>query len=172
MEFSSALVRLLLCIEVLVLLTGCSATSRHVALLPTGSLPDDSKASNGQLIVYSATEGHDEDAVYYYPHSAYTILTLDGEKVRYARNKRDKHDETPAVVSLQPGDYRVHARAEGYGYVNVHVTVKLGRTTLVYLCRRNRNSHFDTGGVELVRLPNGRVAGWVADNAAMKLPSQ
>ena len=173
MEFCPALVRFLLYTEVSVLLAGCSAISQQVLMPPIGPRPNEhieSVGGKGQLIVYSDTDEHDEDAVYYYPHSAYTIFTLDGKKVRYVRNHRDKYDEAPEVVSLEPGDYSIRARAESCGYVNVNVSVKSGQITPVYFGRGNGNSRLDANEAAVVRLPNGRLVGWAADNVGEEFP--
>ena len=160
--------RLVLHCVISVVIVGCSSNPTTVlvsAIGPSPSAPINGALSDGQLQVYTATEGHDEDAVYYYPHSAYTIFGANGEKVRYVRNHIDRYDETPQIVSLAPGAYTVRGRADGYGYITVPVIVKSGRRTSVYLNRTRRPVLSQAEERLLVRLPDGRAVGWRATSA-------
>ena len=148
-----------------IVIAGCGTTSSTLvvpSIGPPPNAPINRALGNGQLQVYTATEGHDEDAVYYYPHSAYTIFGADGEKVRYVRNQTDGYDETPQIVSLAPGAYTVCAQADGYGYVTVPVIVASGGRTSVHLTRTSPPAYPAAEGKLLVRLPDGRVVGWRA----------
>jgi ABC-type phosphate transport system substrate-binding protein len=65
----------------------------------------------GTLIVYTETSVVEDGGSYYYPHLPYDIFNADGELIRRVINSLNSHDETPAHVELEPGNYLI--RTEG-----------------------------------------------------------
>jgi hypothetical protein len=145
------------------LLTSCA--SQPIALAPVGPRPGEivvSPAAAGRLQVFSETEEYDEDDQYYFPHSDYTIYTVDGKRVKHVWNHETREDETPLVVTLPAGRYVVRAEAELYGLVTVPVVVKPGQTTRLVL-QPGWTPPGQPAGSELVQMPNGYAVGWRAD---------
>jgi hypothetical protein len=91
------------------------------------------EVSNGYLIVYSATGRVDDGSVPYYPHSSYTIYTLDGKLVKTVANHVSDSDETPNLVSLPVGPYLIEAQSEQEGLLRVHVLIRAGALTALNL---------------------------------------
>jgi hypothetical protein len=142
-----------------------SCASQRIALAPVGPPPWDgvsSPARDGRLQVFSETREFDDDDVYYFPHSPYSILTMDGKRVKYVWNRRNHEDETPTVVTLPAGQYVVEAEATLYGPVSVPVVIKPGRTTRVVL-EPGWKPPGQFGASGLVKMPNGYAIGWRAN---------
>jgi|HubBroStandDraft_6_1064221.scaffolds.fasta_scaffold1592789_1 hypothetical protein len=91
------------------------------------------EVSKGYLIVYSATDRVDDGSVPYYPHSSYTIYTLDGKLVKTVANHVSDSDETPDLVSLPVGPYLIEAQSEQEGLLRVHVLIRAGALTALNL---------------------------------------
>ena len=143
------------------LVSGCA--SQPIVLSPVGPAPVQAEAhvSMGRLQVFSATETHpDGDNTYYYPHTGYSILSDSGQMVKYVHNHVGTMDESPSLVTIPTGHYRVVAQSESYGRVTVPVVIKSGRTTTVHL-ERDWKPVAQTPG-EVVRLPDGEAVGWNA----------
>jgi hypothetical protein len=142
--------------------TGCANTP--ISLAPVGPAPTaqvQSTASEGALVVYSATEDYTQgNGPRYFPHSGYTIVSADGKTRQYVPNHLNRLDEQPKRVRLAAGTYTVIARSQWHGQVSVPVVVAPRRVTEVHL-DGNSSSHFAAADeTSVVRLPNGRVVGW------------
>lgn len=165
----------------LLVLAGCSSVPRVALLSPLGPAPGE-KAGPGQegiLQVYSArmrnaVEPNAEeffwnndfgrnDFLYGPAYTDYMICDADGKFLQFVRNASDTSDSQPTRVTLRPGTYRVQAEAEDYNGITftaiAPVVIAPGETTV---------AHLDAGWIprgryadaDLVRLPNGRIAGW------------
>ena len=87
----------------------------------------------GYLKVYSATDEFNDGDAWYFPHSSYTIYTIDGKLFKKVRNRHSADDEIPEVVTLPVGSYVIEARSERVGYVRVPVVIKAGQPTVLHL---------------------------------------
>jgi hypothetical protein len=97
-------------------------------------------------------------------HTDYTIYSQGGALLKRVRNARNPDDGEPALVPLPPGLYDIQAQAEDYARtveVKVPVVIQAGRTTAVHLAGGWKPHHRYTDN-EVVRLPNGEIAGWLA----------
>ncbi len=147
----------------LLLLVGCS-TQRALVLNQTVG-PNEVAGgfvSRGYLEVFSATQEYNDAWIFYYPHTSYDILSADGRFLKTVPNHMGKDDEAPMRVVLPAGKYRVVARAEGYGLVNVPVIIYGGKKTALYLQRNAMAEAAGKADRDLVRLPGGYVVGWRA----------
>lgn len=146
------------------LVAGCAAYDQHLVLDPVGPSAELAPAAggNGQLVVYSAFDGHllassDGD---HQRHSNYRLLAAGEDKPRLIHNDSGTVWEGPVPVELPPGSYRVQAPANGYGMVTVPVVVAAGRVTTVHLEGGDpwpSKSLFTASNA--VRLPDGQVVG-------------
>ncbi len=59
--------------------------------------------SGGYLLVYSATEEHNDGGPMYYPHTSYRIYSQNGRYLRAVHNHISPSDELPEPVLLQSG---------------------------------------------------------------------
>jgi hypothetical protein len=75
----------------------------------------------------------------------------------------DETDESPMVVVLPQGNYKVLARADGYGRITVPVVINGGKLTEVNLETWNRKKTPVSNEAAVVQLPNGYVVGWRAE---------
>lgn len=96
--------------------------------------------SQGYLTVYSATDRFDDGGVPYYPHSSYSIYTIDGKLFKKVENHISSSDETPELVTLPVGSYVVEARSENEGSLRIHVVVGGGVRTVVNLDEKQMNT--------------------------------
>ena len=87
----------------------------------------------GYLIVYSATDRFEDGEVPYNPHSSYSIYTIDGKLFKRVENHVSISDETPTLVALPAGTYKVDVRSEENGFVHLTVVVDAGRQTVLNL---------------------------------------
>lgn len=158
------------------LLTGGCASSQHRGLVldPIGPPPSGSAAagSQGTLVVFSAadpTPGFDESP-YRRRYSDYRIVSADGkELIQTVHNDTGKLLEGPRKVELAAGEYRVLARANGYGLVEAPVVIKPGQVTTVHLEGSTwwpQSSPIFASNP--VRLPHGQIVGWRAEQTAAK----
>jgi hypothetical protein len=143
------------------------------------------QSKEGSLQVYSARVSADVDVnaeeffwnndfgrndfLYEPAHADYTIYGSDGKVLKRVRNAHDWNDGKPALVKLPPGHYEVQAQAEAYAGetipVKVPVVIKAGHETVVHLGGDWKpRGHYKR--TELVRLPNGQMAGWRATEQA------
>jgi hypothetical protein len=142
---------------------GCAGDRHRLVLDPIG--PESGgrvgvgSMSQGYLQVFSATERHDDGGIVYYPHTSYSIYAQDGKRVQGVANSSGHTDQRPATVELPGGAYLVYAQSERFGQVKVPVQIVGSRLTVVHL--EGTGMRF-TGNIpesELVRLPDGIVAG-------------
>ncbi len=170
----------------MVWLTGCASVSKVVVAEPVGPGPVGGSHGTGEgaLVVYSARAPANPDVnmaewrwnndfgknefLYESAHSAYTIYAQNGEVFKRVRNARASDDETPTVVTLPAGTYKVEA--EGINCdservkVMMTVVIEPGQTTLANL----QGGWKPTGQyneTQVAKLPCGRVIGWRAPAA-------
>jgi hypothetical protein len=125
-----------------------------------------SNSTNGTLLVYSAFRRNadfNRPDPYRQEHSDYDIFSADGKLLRRIHNNSGTILQEAVPVELLPGKYNVHARANGYGFLNVPVIIEAHQCTVL---------HLEGGGfwpdesifnqTNAVRLPDGLVIGWKA----------
>lgn len=142
------------------LLTGCASES--VALNPIGPEPINPQAfiPRGNLEVFSDTDTiRDGDGPPYHPHTGYSIKDESGKLVQYVPNHIGDMDESPAMVTIPAGNYKIVAESSAYGRVTVPVMIQEGRTTVVHL-DRDWQPPTNVSKNDLVYLPNGEAVGW------------
>jgi len=114
---------------------GCAASNPIVLHTPVG--PQGSYASppatQGMLVVYSASHAGTYGQSEYPVHTDYTISRRDGGIVQRVENRAGSFYQYPATVSLRPGEYQVKALAERGGWVVVPIIIEAGKTTVVNL---------------------------------------
>ncbi|MGB7747982.1 MAG: hypothetical protein WBN75_11915 [Verrucomicrobiia bacterium] len=158
-------INFILVAAVISLLTGCASTP--VVLAPVGPNPMgySGMGSKGQLLVYSAWQGHGEgNNPCYYQHSNYYIYEPSGKLVRHVENIVGHYAQSPRPEVLPAGKYIVQARAKGYGnvWIKVPVVIQAGRTTRVHL-DNGWTVPADIPKTELVSIPIGYPVGWRTD---------
>jgi hypothetical protein len=89
--------------------------------------------ASGYLLVYSATDETRDGDLAFYAHSSYVIYNSDGKFLRNIENHMSRSDELPELVKLPAGSYTIEARSTDDGYVRVHVVIRPGRRTTLYL---------------------------------------
>jgi hypothetical protein len=149
-----------LCAAMIPLVAGCA--SQPVAVSPVGPEPASQAAyvPSGYLKVFSDTEEHViGDGPHYYPHMGYNIYDNAGKRVEYVPNHIGNMDETPTLVRIPVGDYKVVAESSAYGRVTVPIIVQSGKTTVLHLDRGWRPAS-NISSTEVVRLPDGEAVGW------------
>ena len=149
-------------------LSGCASSEHGLTLAPVGPAPTSINASTteGSLLVYSAfqTTADFNRTPYRRQYTDYRILSSDGHEVlQMVHNDNGLLINGPKQVALAVGEYRVVARANGYGTVNVPVVIRAGQSTIVHL----EGSVWwpKSSGVyesDPVRLPKGEIVGWPA----------
>ena len=170
----------------MVWLVGCAAAPRVVVVEPVGPGPmtGSQGMGDGSLVIYSARTPADVDVnmetwlwnndfgknefLSEPAHTDYTIYAQNGEVFKHVRNARSINDDTPTVVTLPAGSYKVEAEAVNCDSSNVKVlmtvVIKSGQTTMAYL-----EGGWNPGGehkeTELATLPCGRAIGWRAPEA-------
>ena len=166
----------------LIWLVGCASPTKVAVLEPIGPRPAKrlNSPGDGHLQVYSAREQADIDPnmeerlwnddlgkneFRYDPaHTDYTIYSEGGRLLKRVRNAPDRNDPEPTLVSLPPGRYEILAEAEdgaGTLEVRVPVVIQAGRTTTAHLSGGWKPQSQYTRN-EVVRLPDGEIAGWLA----------
>jgi hypothetical protein len=118
------------------------------------------------LRVYTATRDVQSGRLPYQVHTPYWVFNDAGQQVRSVVNYVGDTDQAPMLVSLSSGRYRVLAEAAGYGRVTVPVVITAGMLTEVFLQRGGMPSWEGVPDAELVRLPEGPVAGFHARKAS------
>jgi hypothetical protein len=171
-------------------LAGCASAPRVVVVEPVGPAPTGSAQGqgDGSLVIYSARTTADVDVnmaewrynndfgkndfLYEPAHTDYTIYAQNGEVLQRVRNARSTNDETPTVVALPSGAYKVEARALNCDSIPVTVlmtvVIKPGQTTMAHL-EGGWNPLSQDNGIELARLPCGRAIGWRAPEAGFAI---
>ena len=153
-------------------LSGCASSKHELTLAPVGPPPSTAPAvtgAPGSLIVFSALEPAPSfnSITYRRQYTDYRVFSADGNNlVQAVHNDTGKLLEGPRTVELPVGNYRVIARANGYGTVAVPVTIKATQLTTVHLEGGTwwpaKSAIFQS---EPVRLPDGQIVGWRADAA-------
>ena len=167
-------------------LAGCASVSKVVVVEPVGPGPTVGSHGTGEgaLVIYSARASADVDIVttewrwnndfgrneflYEPAHSDYTIYARNGEVFKHVRNARNANDDTPTVVTLPAGSYKVEAEAVNCDTDRVKVlmtvVIQPGQTTLA-----NLEGGWSPMGqfkeTEVAKLPCGRAIGWRAPEA-------
>jgi len=149
---------------------GCASPHHEIVLEPVGPASNQlSKSSQGTLAVFSAWDSAPRfnDALQRNHHTDYQLFAANGALLRKVHNDDDVA-LGPKYIALEPGNYRVVARANGYGWVTVPVIIEARKTTLVHL----EGADLKADGVALensnpVRLPGGEIVGWRAGTRAM-----
>jgi len=150
-----------------ILLIGCVTSKSGLVLDPVGpsiAQPPAAHPNTGTLTVYSAFDvnadfnSRDPDREEY---SNYRINLPDGKLLRRVQNDNGSNFGSPAEVSLAPGNYRVVARANGFGTVNIPVTVSRDHVTTVHLeGGHSSGPAYNANQNDPVRLPDGNIVGW------------
>jgi hypothetical protein len=150
----------------LLTMTGCMSEHNRVVLDSVGpaNVDDPSGSTVGFLTVYSA---YDAGAHFYgrtydgREYSDYSIFDENGQLARKVHNSTDTAFEAPATVSLPAGQYKVIARANGYGDVTVPVTIERGQQTVLHLEGGETGSKLvEADPSKTVRLPDGEIVGY------------
>ena len=102
-------------------------------LLYPGPVRPSGLSYQGYLIVYSATDRFEDGGVPYNPHSSYSIYTIDGKLFKRVENHVSISDDTPTLVALPVGTYKIDVRSEESGFVHLTVLVAAGRQTVLNL---------------------------------------
>jgi len=172
----------------MVWLTGCASVSKVAVVEPVGPGPAavSHGTGDGALVIYSARTPADvdiqqqewrwnndfgrNDFLYDPAHSDYIIYAQSGEVFRHVRNSREPNDDTPTVVALPAGTYKVEA--EGINCdsdrvkVSMTVVIEPGQTTLANL-EGGWNPAGQYNETQLAKLPCGRAIGWRAPEAGL-----
>ena len=151
------------------LLMGCATSKSGLVLDCVGPRPiaiTTSPSTAGTLIVYSAYQANADfnarDALRP-EYSNYSIFTTDGRLLQKVINNSGTILQDPVPVKLLAGEYRVTARANGYGYVTVPVVIAANRNTIVHL-ETDSPSAAAFNKTNAVRLPGGEIVGYKADS--------
>jgi hypothetical protein len=144
-------------------LAGCATHSNLVVNQPVGPDLAPSRVNlnqgNGQLVVYSALEVVNPVSSDFPTHAGYEIFDANGGLLRWVDNRSGPFYQSPAPVSLPPGEYKVKAPATNRGFVTVPVIIRKNETTTVDLDGTHFRQHKPTGAGQWVRLPTGEVIG-------------
>lgn len=150
------------------LASGCAGFQSELVLDPVGPPPGQSptfsSSTNGTLVVYSACDvganwnARDPRRPVY---SDYRIFSRDGALLRTVHNDSGTLLQEAVPVALPRGQYRVVAKANGYGQVTIPVVIEAHQTTVLHIegggCWPNETEFNQTNAV---RLPDGLVVGW------------
>ncbi len=170
----------------MVCVAGCASAPQVAVTDPVGPGPMAGAPGmgDGSLVIYSARTPADIDInretwlwnndfgknefMYEPAHASYTILAQNGEVLRHVHNARSLNDDTPRLVTLPSGTYKVEAPAINCDGDRVTalltVVIKPGQTTIAHL-EGDWNPLVQGQGTELARLPCGRAIGWRAPEA-------
>ncbi len=141
-------------------MAGCATRAPLVVQSAVGPGPSSLPAPRtGDLIVYSATYTPTVEQGEYPVHTNYTVGTPDDKVIKHVSNRAGPFQAYPETVALPAGDYHVRAQYDRGGFVVVPVVIVPGKTTIVNLNGSEFPSRSDTPE-DVVRLPDGRVAGW------------
>jgi hypothetical protein len=130
-------------------------------------------SSNGTLVVFSACDPHADfnDLPYQRHYTDYRIMSRNGKLLQIVQNRSGGVAEGPKQLRLPVGKYCIVARANGYGRVTVPVVIRANRVTTVHLegdSYWGKRSQLDRSN--LVRLPDGEIAGWRAGTNSSSTP--
>ena len=148
---------------VLVLASGCASAPPRLTLDPIGPISggraDFLGLSKGYLQVFSATRPVDSGGIIYQPHTSYSVYSAEGKRLWGVVNHVGEDDNRPMTIQIPPGFYIVYAESDRFGQVKVPVWVVGNKTTSVYLEGAGMPHAEAVPESQLVRLPDGRVAG-------------
>jgi hypothetical protein len=113
------------------------------------------------LEVYSALLGFTSGNAAWYLHTGYYLCNQQGKPLQYVENVANYSTGEPALVSLPPGDYIIHAEATGDVGVEVPVVIEAGQTTAVHL-DNSWGPPQEYPKSSFVSLPSGEPVGWSA----------
>ena len=148
---------------VIPLLSSCASPPIALApVVPGFSVNGATSNRKGDLQVYTETEEYYADEMSYFPHTDYEIYTPNGKRLQRVWNHQGHEDESPAIITLAPGEYVVKAQAEFFGMVTVPVVIKPNKTTRVVL-QPGWQPDDTAAKSALVQIPNGYFVGWRAD---------
>ena len=139
---------------------GCA--THPIVLSQVGPEPIDVEASapKGYLQVFSETDTvQDGDFTYYYPHTGYNICDQSGKVIQFVPNHVGDMDQSPSIVPVSPGNYRIVAQSSSYGRVTVPVVIQQGRQTVIHL-ENDWKPSLNATSKQLVYLPDGEAVGW------------
>ncbi|HWH70085.1 MAG TPA: hypothetical protein VNT26_11920 [Candidatus Sulfotelmatobacter sp.] len=150
------------------LLAGCASNKPELALAPVGPPAFGAAPGqpNGSLVVFSAYDSlaHFSSLPGRLFYTDYNIYSADGKLLQRVHNDNGSSMEGPRKVHLPPGQYRVMARANGYGQVSVPVVIGAHQVTTVHLEGDGRWRGNQPGTpTNPVRLPDGQIVGWRAE---------
>ena len=163
----------LLPVGVIVFASGCATSAPpRLTLDPIGPMSggrlDFPGLSKGFLQVYSATHPVDSGGIIYQPHTSYSVYSIEGKRLWGVINHVGQDDNRPMTIQIPPGFYFVYAESDRFGQVKVPVFVVGNKTTLVYLEGAGMPHADGIPESQLVRLPDGRVAGRRAEDPPAK----
>jgi hypothetical protein len=151
----------------IVFLAGCASFQNGLILDAVGPAPNGNSVpgANGMLVVYSAFDqhAHFNGSLYRRYHTDYKILSEDGKLLEAVHNDVGGVTQEPRRIELQSGWYRIVARANGYGWITVPVLIVAHRVTTVHLEGGIQWPIDDALASNSVRFPDGRIAGWRAN---------
>jgi hypothetical protein len=149
---------------------GCVSERPPLVLAAVGPAAIASPASGpGMLEVHSQTAARNPERAgsgAVRTHTGYRVESADGSVVEHVENEGESHGAGAERVELSPGDYRVHALAEGVGPVVVPVAIVSGSLTAVYLDAAGMPARDAKAATALVTLPDGRIVGAAAPRRA------
>ena len=152
-----------------VLLSGCASMGSRLVLDRVGPSPRQQADaslhdSQGALIVYSAFDVG-MGSIDRRRFSDYQVLREDGTLLKKVVNDNNSMIRgSPTKVELPEGKYRIKADSNSYGVVTVPVLIVAGRVTTVHL--EGSASYRNEEALNVsnpVRLPDGEIAGWRAN---------
>jgi len=127
--------------SLLLALAGCASQPAQLTEMPAvrpargHAIPRDRV---GTLKVYSAVHPEAKGSLIAYPHSSYRIYSEKGNLLKVVLNHSGQLGETPELINLSPGLYKVIAESEGRGIVMVPVIIQSSMTTEVRLIKTVR----------------------------------
>lgn len=152
----------------LLISAGCASAPPRLVLDPIGPVaggrPDFLGLASGYLKVFTATRPVDSGGIIYQPHTSYSVYSPDGKRLKGVVNHVGDDDNNPMTVPIPPGSYFIYAQSDRFGQVKVPVLVVGNKTTIVYLEGAGMPHTEELAESQLVRLPDGRVAGRRAED--------
>jgi len=154
---------------------GCATERPQLVLDPIGPISggrlDFVGLAKGFLQVHSVTYPVDSGGIIYQPHTSYSVYSMEGKRLWGVINHVGQDDNRPMTIEIPPGFYFVYAISDRFGQVKVPVFIVASKTTVVYLEGAGMPHPGSIPESQLVRLPDGRVAGRRAeDQPAPKKP--
>ena len=145
-------------------LTGCATHAAVQLSSRVGPQPMRSR-SYGDLIVFSATRVSVTEQSEYPIHTDYVLFDEHGARLQRIANSAGAFGADPVTLALPAGSYRVKALEQSGGYVVVPLSIEPGQTTVVDL-DGSALPQQGIGSSDWVRLPDGHVVGWRAQERA------